>query len=405
MKLEEILDKTSKTKSVFTRLYPEKAKLDATRVGPCAGLTMTAKDLFDIEGEVTRAGSRILDDRPAAAQDAPAVAKMRSAGAVLIGSTTMTELAYSGLGLNPHDGTADNPVYPGHIPGGSTSGGAVSVALKLADIALGSDTGGSLRIPAAFCGVTGFKPSQATVSREGTVPLSDGLDSIGPIAKDVSTCALAWQVMAGQEPQSYSPRKNKLVVPENFGLNDLDAEVASGFEALVTDLTVKGWEVERRSFPVMEAYKQLPVWHFSAVESRRSFEDEYQNKADLFDPRVRSRMKRADEVSDAEFDQTVQRRKELISAFNEELGDAMILLPTVAILPPSFKDVEEDVNYDRLNLLALRNTSLANVMDGCSISIPFQNDGNTLGAMLVAVGGKDKDLLSVSLALESDLQP
>ncbi len=296
-----------------------------------------------------------------------------------------------------------NPWDLKRVPGGSSGGSAAAVAAHECLAALGSDTGGSLRIPAAFCGVAGFKPSQSSVSRDGTVPLSYELDSIGPIAKDISTCALAWQVMAGQEVKALSARQNKLVVPENFGLTDLDTEIAAGFEALVQDLQSKGWEIERRNFAVLEDYKQLPIWHFSAVESRRSFENEYQNKADLFDPRVRSRMKRADEVSDADFDQTVERRKKLIAAFEAELGADMILLPTVAILPPSFEDVSVDENYDRLNLLALRNTSLANVMDGCSSSVPFSHDGRVMGAMLVSTGGNDEDLLSVSLALEADV--
>ncbi|MFD1238522.1 amidase family protein, partial [Latilactobacillus sakei subsp. carnosus] len=183
--------------------------------GELSGALVSIKSTFDVLGYPTTGGTKILNQGIAQA-NAEVVTRLISAGAKLVGHTNMTELAYSGLGLNPHYGTPDNPLLPGRIPGGSTSGGAVSVALNLADIALGTDTGGSLRIPAAFCGLTGFKPTQDSVSRQGCLPLSNELDSVGPIARDVATCRQAWEVLSGkQADETQDPIY--LVVPTNFG--------------------------------------------------------------------------------------------------------------------------------------------------------------------------------------------
>ncbi|WP_373636605.1 amidase family protein [Yoonia sp. BS5-3] len=217
----ERIARAQASKHVFTTLMPDEFAQSAGRDGPLKDKVLSVKDLFDIKGQITRAGSPVLEDTKPARRDATAVERLRSAGARVIGRTTMTELAYSGLGLNPHDGTPENPLFAGHISGGSTSGGAVSVATGLADIALGSDTGGSLRIPAAFCGLVGFKPTQSSVPMAGAMPLSDSLDSVGPMARDVTTCANAWHVMAGRPVTDLPQQRPELVVPLNFGLTDL----------------------------------------------------------------------------------------------------------------------------------------------------------------------------------------
>src|SRR5438874_12202294 len=157
---------------------------------PLAGIPVSIKDLFDVAGEVTLAGSKALDDRPPATADAPVVARLKAAGAIIIGRTNMTEFAFSGVGINPHYGTPGNPYDRSLIPGGSSSGAAVSVGDGQAVVAIGTDTGGSVRIPAAFCGIAGFKPTQYRVSRDGAVPLSTTLDSIGPLANSIACCAI-----------------------------------------------------------------------------------------------------------------------------------------------------------------------------------------------------------------------
>ena len=382
-------------RAVFTRLFDE----DATPPGgPLAGLRVSIKALFDVAGYPTRAGTTVLGDAPARS-DAAAVARLRSAGATLVGHTVMTELAYSGLGLNPHTGTPDNPLRPGHIPGGSTSGGAVSVALDLADAALGTDTGGSLRIPAAFCGLVGFKPTQRTVPREGCVPLSRSLDSVGPMARDVRTVANIWRVLANVPALDRPSRRPTLVLPANFGRDGWDDEVAAGFENALDALRAAGIGVEQRSLSSLDGYRAHAVWHYAAVESRAAHPGLWERRERL-DPRVEARMARADDVAAVDYARTLAERETLIAAFARELGGAALVLPTVAIGPPRFDALADGAAYDRLNLLSLRNTSLANVMDGCSVSLPIGR-GRPVGLMLNMAGGADERLL----ALADELAP
>ncbi|EFO34239.1 glutamyl-tRNA(Gln) amidotransferase subunit A [Roseibium sp. TrichSKD4] len=397
-----------KAQSVFTKLLPDRAREQAKKAGgaksPLAGALVSVKALFDLKGETTTSAAKVLQIDPPASQDAPSVVRLDEAGAVFVGLTNMSEFAYSGLGLNPHYGTPQNPIYPGCAPGGSTSGGAVSVALGLADIAIGSDTGGSLRIPAAFCGITGFKPSQASVSLEGGNPLSDSLDSFGPMARTVSACELAWQVMSGQETSSAPAQKARLVVPRNFGFTEVDQAIAEGFKAVVSHLRKAGFDVvERDLTSCADLYNQVPPWHMTSVESRAHYETHFQNSGADMDQRVHARMGKAEEISAIEYRQTLNRRQKLIADFATEVGDDLLILPTTPILPPKLSDLEDDANFNRLNLLALRNPSLANVTDACSIALPYKNGALTLSAMLVAPGGQDHKLLAVAKSVEAEL--
>lgn len=371
---------------------------------PLQNALVSIKDLFDVKGYKTRAGSSFLNAVPEAIEDAVAVQRLRDAGAVFIGHTNMTELAYSGLGLNPHYGTPKTPLYKNQerIAGGSTSGGAVSVALGIADIALGSDTGGSLRIPSAFCGVTGFKPSQNTVPCKGSLPLSSSLDSIGPIANTVAECEVAWGVLSDSVNNNEIAEHAHFVIPSNFGLDLLDDEVKQAFYALVDRLKeTKGIKVEERALPFLESYKQLPVWQFSAFEAMQYYTKHYQLNLDTLDPRVASRLKRAQTIDEKQFAETCQQREELIERYQAEENNCVLLLPTVAILPPKLDDLVADQDYDRINLLCLRNTSLANVIDGCSISLPYQHADEHIGIMLTAANGDDNRLLSLAKLVES----
>ena len=365
---------------------------------------VSVKDLFDVKGYKTKAGSTFLNDVAIASEDADAVKSLREAGAVLLGHTNMTELAYSGLGLNPHYGTPMTPLYADEerIAGGSTSGGAVSVALKIADIALGSDTGGSLRIPAAFCGVTGFKPSQKSVSRKGSLPLSSSLDSVGPIASTVAECEIAWGVMSHAVVNNPVAEKAHFVVPSNFGMDSLDEGVKKAFTEIVNILKqTDGVHVEEKALPFLESYKLLPVWQFSAFEAMTYYSDNYNVDLEELDPRVASRLKRASTIDETQFLATCEQRKRLIERYETEEKGAVLLLPTVAILPPKLEALATDEDYDRTNLLCLRNTSLANVLDGCSLSLPYQYQGDYIGVMLTASNGDDNKLLSLAKLLET----
>ncbi|WP_417669202.1 amidase family protein [Roseibium sp.] len=394
------------TSAVFTKLLPERAREQAKAAGenasPLAGAVISVKALFDVAGEVTTAATQVLRDDPAAVADAPAIARLDTAGGVFLGLSNMSEFAYSGIGINPHYGTPDNPAYPGCVPGGSTSGGAVSVALGLCDIAIGSDTGGSLRIPAAFTGITGFKPTQASVPMDGGKPLSDTLDSFGPMARSVAACELAWEILAGRQPDPVRPEKRRLRIARNFGFSEMEDEVASGFEALVGSLRGDGFELIEKDLGIIDLYNQVPPWKLTSVESRAHYEDYFQASGGLFDPRVHARMARADEITPVQYRQTLNRRGEFVAAFSDELGADLLLLPTTPILPPSraLLEADDDV-FNRMNLLALRNPSLANIADGCAIAIPYRHNGRVLSAMLVGAKGKDRMLLSAAKALEA----
>src|SRR5438128_2908329 len=210
-----------------------------------AGLPVSIKDLFDIAGEVTTAGSKILRDAPPATADAVAVARLRAAGAVVIGRSNMTEFAFSGIGINPHYGTPANPYDRGRrrIPGGSSSGAAVSVADGMAAFALGTDTGGSVRIPAALCGIAGFKPPRHRVPLDGALPLATPLDSVGPLAPTVECCTTVFQILAGEEPRPPAAAALpglRLGIPKNYMLEDLDIEVMQAFASAIERLARRG---------------------------------------------------------------------------------------------------------------------------------------------------------------------
>ena len=397
----DIID--TKGQAVFTELFD----YVEPQQGPLNGAIISIKDLFQVQGYKAQAGSVFINQQ-LAEQDAAAVAQLRKVGASLFGHTNMTELAYSGLGLNPHYGTPDNPINTGRITGGSTSGGAASVALGVADVALGTDTGGSLRIPAAFCGLTGFKPSQQTVSREGCLPLSDSLDSVGPIAKTVDECELLWHVLSGvassadttKSTDSSQLSKLNIVVPSNFGMNDLDALVEEGFVEKIALLEAAGVVVERRFIEALETYKTLPVWQFSAFESQAFYSQNYDLETADIDPRVASRIARAKTINAEDFHQTQAARNAFVQQMSEDEPNTVFLLPTVAVVAPKLSDLEQDSEYDRINLLCLRNTSLGNVLNGCSISLPFCFQQEPMGLMLTAGNGKDQALLDLAKQLE-----
>lgn len=369
--------------------------------GPLHGVRVGIKDLFDVAGYVTKAGSRARANLPPAPQDAEAVARLRAAGAALVGHTNMTEFAYSGLGLNPHFGTPMTPLIDGAIAGGSTSGGASALARGDIDLALGTDTGGSLRIPAAFCGVVGFKPTAASVSSVGAVALSHTLDSVGPMARDVAMVRRAYDVLSDGNGQDAAPLGD-LIVPDNFGMDQLDAAVEDAFGAAIEQVAAQGFRVVRKHLDFLDAYAGLPVWHFSAVESRVHHRVAYEDQPELLDPRVRARMTRADTVSAVEYATSLVQRAAIAAAAAQELGNAAILLPSVAILPPQLDDLADAASFDRINLLALRNTSLGNVIDGCSISLPIAGTPGA-GLMLTAPGGRDRVLLDAAATIEPAL--
>ena len=376
---------------------------------PYAGIPVSIKDLFDITGQVTRAGSRALEDSAPAEADAPVVARLRRAGFVVIGRTNMTEFAYSGIGINPHYGTPKSTWRRdiGHVPGGSSSGAAVSVADGMAHGALGTDTGGSCRIPAAYNGIVGFKPTQRRVPREGGVPLSFTLDSFGPLARSVSCCAVLDAVLADEPAQPLRPRPIKgmrLAVPTTIALDDLDDEVARTFERALETLSRQGASIERIEVPeFLDVGVMNTKGGFAAAESYAWHRYLIVSHGDVYDPRVSLRIARGGDISAADYIDLLEARKSLIARITPRLApyDALVM-PTTAITPPRIADLADDKAFAKANQLALRNCTLINMMDGCAISLPCYREGDVpVGLMLAASGGSDRRIFELAAAMEA----
>jgi aspartyl-tRNA(Asn)/glutamyl-tRNA(Gln) amidotransferase subunit A len=375
---------------------------------PYAGIPVSIKDLFDIKGQVTRAGSRALEDWAPAEADAPVVARLRRAGFVVIGRTNMTEFAYSGIGINPHYGTPksvfDRSV--GHVPGGSSSGAAVSIADRMAYGALGTDTGGSCRIPAAYNGIVGYKPTQARVPLTGGVPLSSSLDSFGPLARSVACCAVLDAVLADEAVQPLQPRSVKgmrLAVPTTIALDDLDDEVAKTFERALTTLSRQGALIERIEVPEFHDVMAMnSKGGFAAAESFAWHRYLLTSKGDVYDPRVRVRILRGESISAADYIDILGARRSFIARAEKRIApyDALVL-PTTANTPPKIADLADDQAFAVENLRSLRNCTLINMLDGCAISLPAHREGEVpVGLMLAASGGSDRRIFELAAGME-----
>jgi aspartyl-tRNA(Asn)/glutamyl-tRNA(Gln) amidotransferase subunit A len=368
---------------------------------PYAGIPVSIKDLFDVAGEVTRAGSKVLEARPAASRDAPSVARLRRAGFVLIGRTNMSEFAFSGLGLNPHYGTPRNPWQrdEGHIPGGSSSGAAISVTDGMAYGALGTDTGGSCRIPAAFTGLVGFKPTARRVPREGAIPLSSTLDSIGPLARSVACCAILDAVLTDEPPADLSESSvsgRRYAVPKTFVLEEMERDVALHFHRSLSRLSEAGARIEEIDIPELA---EIPAINakggFSAAESYAWHRRLIESSAAAYDPRVLTRIQRGATQSATDYIELIAARRAFIEAVEQRIVrfDAL-LMPTAPILAPRIASLQNDTEFFRANGLALRNPAVINLLDGCAISIPNHQEGEPpTGLMLCCRGGQDRQLL------------
>ena len=374
-----------------------------------AGIPLGIKDLFDVAGEVTRAGSQVLASRAPAARDAPVIARLRAAGFIFIGRNTMTEFAYSGVGLNPHYGTplSSYDRKTRRIPGGSTSGGGVAVADGMAAASLGTDTGGSCRIPAAFNGIVGFKPTASRVPREGVFPLSQTLDSVGPLARSTACCATLDAILRGVEPQPLpvTPLNSvRLLLPATLVLDDMDASVADAFERAIETLARAGVTIVRQPLEELQRIPQINAGGgLAAAEAYALHRTLLEQHGDQYDPRVSMRILKG---RDLHVDDLRQARAAVIESVNARTRsfDALVM-PTVPIIPPPLAAFELDADYIRLNALVLRNPSLANFLDRCSISLPIHQPGTApVGLMLIGQHAEDERLLGVADAIERALK-
>jgi aspartyl-tRNA(Asn)/glutamyl-tRNA(Gln) amidotransferase subunit A len=414
--LARIADERGEGQRTFVLVDPDGAReaaraVDALRragaePSPYAGIPFSVKDLFDVRGQVTRAGSRVLAGPPAP-RDATAVARWRRAGLVVVGRTTMTEFAFSGLGINPHYGTPANPWERERrrIPGGSSSGAAVSVADGMAHGALGTDTGGSCRIPAALCGLVGFKPTQARVPRDGLVPLSPTLDCVGVLGRTVGCCAVLDALSRDAEPAPPRPfaRPPRLAVPRNYLFADVDDIVGAAFERALTRLRDVGAQIVDTTLPELDGLSEMNAGGgFAAAESYAWHHDLIAERAGQYDPRVLVRIRRGEQQSARDLLVLQARRRALIDGVRQHLdGVDAFICPTVPTIAPPLDALDDDDEYARTNLLMLRNPTVVNLLDGCGISIPMHEDGEPpTGLMVAALADRDDELLRIAAWIE-----
>ena len=392
--------------------YQDRLRWQNRQPSPFAGIPISVKDLFDLAGEVTTAGSKVLKDAAPALSDAPAIAALKSAGLVVLGRTNMTEFAYSGVGLNPHYGTprAAFDRKTGRIPGGSSSGAAVAVADGLCALSIGTDTGGSCRIPAAYNGIVGYKPSTGRVSTRGAYPLSSRFDSVGPLGNSVACCAAADALMAGDWSGKIAPREVstlRIGVLKTAVLEGLDTDVAATYERALARISKAGATLVDFAFEELLEMPSLTIkGGIVAAEAYAHHRDLMARKGADYDPRVRMRIDAAGAISAADYLSTVKRREEMIGRFSAvSHGFSAVALPTVMIVPPPISALGIDQDYLRYNSMSLRNTYVGNFLDCCAISIPVNEPGaQPVGLMLMGVWGQDQNLFSVSQAVENLIQ-
>jgi aspartyl-tRNA(Asn)/glutamyl-tRNA(Gln) amidotransferase subunit A len=418
--LARIADPAGEGQRSFTKVYVETARQaadaqDALRragykASPLAGLPVSIKDLFDVAGDRTLAGSKARDDAPAATRDATVVARLKAAGAVIVGRTNMTEFAFSGVGINPHYGTPGNPWDRNRIPGGSSSGAAVSAADGQCVVAIGTDTGGSVRIPSALCGLVGFKPTQKRVPLDGAFPLSTTLDSIGPLANSVACCAITDAVMAGETPvvpAALGPAGLRLGIPRGTYLFDeLDADVAAGFERACAVLTRAGARVADQNLPELADYAGINAkGGFSPPEAFNIHRALLARRGDDYDQRVKLRIARGAEMSAADYVKLIEDRARFIAAVDARVeGCDALIVPTVAVVAPPITAFAGDDDFYRINAKILRNPNVVNFLDRCAITLPVSRPGEApVGLMLIGVHGGDRRLLAMAQGIEAAL--
>jgi len=378
-------------------------------LGPLDGAIVSIKDLFDVSGEATRAGSKILAEEAApAASDAAVVWRLRGAGAVIVAKTNMSEFAFSGIGAYPHFGTPRNPRDRARVPGGSSAGAPIAVADGMCDIAIGTDTGGSVRIPAALCGLVGFKPSRQRIPTDGAFPLSKTLDSVGPIGSSVADCAKADAIMAANTFTPFEPAALaglRFGVAEGMPLDRLDDTVAAAFAAMIARLDDAGMQISRETLlPLFDDMNAVNAkGGISPPEACAVHRDRLHRRAADIDPNVRARIERGCAVTKADYADMLQERARLVRAMDARLAalDALVM-PTTSIVAPTIAEVADPKVFATRNAAVLRNTAIVNFFDLCAISLPLpaaQAGALPVGLMLIARNGQDHRLLRVASAV------
>ncbi len=418
--LARIADPAGEGKRAFIRGYAESAlaaadyadrlRKSGVRRSLVDGLPVSLKDLFDVAGDVTRAGSKVLELK--AQKDAPAVARLRAAGAVFVGRTNMVEFAFGTTGINPHYGTPKSPWdrKTGRIPGGSSSGAGVAQADGMCAMALGTDTRGSVRIPAAFNGVTGFKPTARRVPRDGAFPLSYTLDSIGPLANSVACCAAYDAILAGEplEPLPELPAKGlRFLVPKTEVREGLDREVEAAFNRAVEKLRSAGAVITEKAVPAFDRQAEYFKGGGYAGAEAYAIHRKYADRLADYDPRVAKRVLLGKDLSAADYVELGVLRAQYQREVEALLApfDAF-LLPSAPCIPGPIAEVDaSDEAYFRWNMRILRIVGLVNFLDGCATSLPCHERGAApVGLMVCGPAMSDRRILAVSAAVERALE-
>jgi len=412
-------------KSVFVSLLRERALSEAEAssrrirdgrsLGLLDGIPIAWKDLFDIEGAATTAGSTVLATAPKAQKDAPVVDLLRQAGMIAIGRTNMSEFAFSGIGINPHYGTPHNPRSTDvpRIPGGSSSGAGVAVAADLVPVAMGTDTGGSVRIPAAFNGLVGYKATRGRHAMQGVFPLSRSLDSLGPLCRTVQDAAWIDAAMRGLPPGMVQRRALEtldIVVPTNIVFDTAEPGVVAAFEAALERLRTAGANITRIVLPafgqildVMAKYGPLVTAEAFVLHRDRLAGPE----ATGMDQRVVARTRLGENTSLASYLAILDARARLIADTEALIGDRLVAFPTVAhVAPPIEPLLADDQAFFAINGKTLANTALGNFLDWCGVSIPCGTGdaGMPVGFLLSASANRDDSLLAAAMAAEDTIR-
>jgi aspartyl-tRNA(Asn)/glutamyl-tRNA(Gln) amidotransferase subunit A len=416
--LARIAEPSGEGSRAFLKVYVDQARADADaadrlrkagiRRSMVDGLPVSLKDLFDVAGDVTRAGSRAFEKH--ATRDAGAVARLRAAGAVFIGRTNMVEFAFGGVGLNPHYGTPKNPYdrKAGRVPGGSSSGAAVAQADGMCVMALGSDTRGSVRGPAALCGLVGWKPTAARVPREGAFPLSFTLDSVGPLVNSVDCAAAYDAVLAGELPAQLhlGARGLRLLLPKSSALEDLDEEVGRAFETTLSRLSKAGAVITEKPVPAFD--RQGEYFKGGGYAGAEAYHIHRANEARIgqYDPRVGKRILLGKSLSASDYLALGDLREEFMSEVRALAApfDAFVM-PTVPCIAPTIAETDAvDDDYFRWNMRILRNNGLVNFLDGCAATVPCHEPGRApVGLMVCGIAGTDRHTLAAAAAVERAL--
>jgi len=408
--------------AIFVALSKERAMAEAQAsarriregrsLGPLDGIPIVWKDLFDMTGMTTTAGSTVLAREPAAVRDAVVVDALKAAGMVAVGRLNMSEFAFSGLGINPHFGTPENPHSTDvpRIPGGSSSGSAVAVASGLVPVAMGTDTGGSVRIPAAFNGIVGYKATRGRYPMDGVFPLAKSLDSLGPLCRSVQDAVWIDAAMRGLTVASIARRSLAgvhVVIPENLVFDGAEAGVVAAFEAAVDRLVAAGVIVSRTVIPAFDAILKLMASHGALVTAEAYALHRHRLESDdalAMDPRVVSRTRLGANISLSAYLEIVDARARLIAEVDSQIGDSLVAFPTIPhVAPPIAPLASDDALFVQTNAKTLRNTLIGNFLDWCGVSIPCGTGDADMpvGFLLSGPAGTDENLLSVALSAET----